>query len=194
MKPKQRRRDACWTGVPWMLSRGTPRSSRGGGGCRGARHHFRVSVAAVVPGFLKNPKRFPGNFFDFYSVSTEASVGRLRAVWSLAGVPPSGSPPHACPRAACLPGAGLRGEVLGCAAARPPPPQDATAFLARVPFWRWCPLLHLQQVLYGLKANPPGTPGEFGSPAPIALSMRTGGGFNPIPPHTELPPGTSQPC
>lgn len=31
MKPKQRRRDACWTGVPWMLSRGTPRSSRGGG-------------------------------------------------------------------------------------------------------------------------------------------------------------------
>lgn len=38
------------------------------------------------------------------------------------------------------------------------------------------------------------SPGEFGSPAPIALSMRTRGGFNPIPPHTELPPGTSQPC
>lgn len=70
---------------PRMLSWGTAGSSRGA--CRGARHHFRVS-AAVVPGFLKSPRRFPGNFFDFYAVSTEASVGRRRAV-----CPPHPQPP-----------------------------------------------------------------------------------------------------
>jgi len=50
-----------------------------------------VSQQPLSPGFLKCPRRFPGNFSDFCSPPTEASVGRQWAVfppgWGLSLLP-----------------------------------------------------------------------------------------------------------
>lgn len=178
--------------TPRMISQGTLGSNRGG--CRGAPHRLRVA-AAVVLGFLRGPRRFPGTFFAQCQQKRAWEGGR--AVCPPFRVPASGSSP-------------LPGDRLPARSGAAAPWVTVTFRLAQLRglprrrrrwrFWlgsrsgagwgRWGPLLHLERGPCGMKANSLGTAENVGHGHP-ALCPR--GGFKPVPPHPGLPPGLPSP-
>lgn len=158
--------------TPQMLSQGTPGSNRGG--CRVAPHRLRVA-AAVVLSFLRGPRRFPGTFFAQCQQKRAWEGGR--AVCPPFGVPASGSSPPARGQAACQErGCSTLGDgdISVGAAARPPPPQEAMAFLAGEPFRSGVGALGSSSAsgTWPLRDEGkfPGDRGECGTRAPSPLS------------------------
>ena len=80
-----------------------------------------------------------------------------------------------------------------CAAAGPPPPREAVAFLALEPFWRGAGdgVLFRIRSQYGMRASLLGTTGNLGHWHPSKLTRAVA--LTPSHRTPRVPPGTSRP-